>query len=355
MPIQEAQVTGMTKSSETGRWSTRAIVPVYLHEHLRYVLIAEIDANTWQNLIAGPNAPKEGFVSIFDADHRIVARSLNPARFVGTVFPPGAIQDMDKQLSGFQKTTRLEGNTVYVAWQRIGLSGWGVGMSVDAAPLDAENARAISTAITAGLVSLLVGVGLALIVVRRVNEPLKALAKGGASAVPGDIAVREIGRLRDAMLIVEQQRQQARERLEAKAEEFETLFTTSPIGLSITQDPSCREVFRNPAKMTMFNMVPGQPHTFVLYENGQALPEERHPLQRAARGETVWNQELEIRHADGRALKLLAHAVPLLDSQGQPRGAISTFVDITERTLAQEHLMRAQARLQDSQHMIDLA
>ena len=355
LPVREAQVVGMTKSSETGRWRTHVIVPVYIHERVRYVLIAELDAQAWQDLISGINAPKEGFVTIFDASQRVVARSLHPERFVGTVLPAARIQDMGRELSGFQKTNMLEGGPIYVAWQRIGSSGWGVTMSVEAAPLDAANRQAISTAIAAGLSSLFVGVGLALIVVRRVNEPLKALAKGGASAVPGDIAVREIARLRDAMFIAEQQREQTRERLEAKAEEFETLFNTSPIGLSITQDPSCREVFRNPAKLAMFNMVPGQPHTFVLNENGHALPEERHPLQRAAKGETVWNQELEVRHDDGRVLKLLAHAVPLLDSHGQPRGAISTFVDITERTLAQEHLMRAQAKLQDSKHMVDLA
>lgn len=353
--LRAAHITGMTVSKASGNWITRVSVPVLVKDRVHYVLIAEIDARNWQSLIAGSHAPQEGFVTIFDAQDRVVARSLHPERFVGTVLPSAVRHLLEGSPIGFQKAEMLEGSATYVAWQRLEPSGWGIGVGVSAAPLDAANRNAISAAIIAGLVSLSTGVGLALIVVRRVNQPLKALAMGGADAVPGDIAVREIGRLRDAMRTAAHQREQARERLEAKADEFETLFNTSPIGLSITQDPWCREVLRNPAKMAMFNMRPGEPSTSVLSENGQALPLDRHPLQRAARGESVWNQELEVRHEDGRVLKLLAHAVPLLDSHGQPRGAIATFVDITERTLTQTRLMSAQARLQDSQHLVDLA
>jgi PAS domain S-box-containing protein len=351
----ESQVASMTKSSRTGRWVTRISVPVRIRDELRYRLVAEIDAQAWQKLIAGVNPPSDGFVTVFDGDHRIVARSLHPERFIGTMLPPLNRQRMVGNPSGFYKVHLMEGGETYAAWQRIGLSGWGVGVGVSAAPLDRDNLKAISAAVMAGLVSLLTGLGLSLVVVRRVNEPLKALATGGAVAVQGEIAVREIGLLRDAMREAEQQREQARERLEAKATEFETLFNTSPIGLSMTQDPSGKDVLRNPAKIAMFNLEPDQPRTFVLSEDGRELPFDRHPLQRAARGETVWNQELEVRHEDGRVLKLLAHAVPLLDAHGRPRGGIATFVDITERVLAQERLQRAQSRLQDSQHLVELA
>lgn len=355
LPDHAAQVSGMARSMRSGRWVTRISVPVHIRDQLKYRLVAEIDAQAWQKLISGVNAPNDGFVTVYDGDRRIVARSLHPERFVGTMLPTLNQQRVRNAASGFEKVHLMEGGETYAAWQRIGLSGWGVGVGVSAAPLDRDNAKAISAAVTAGLLSLLAGVGLSLVVVRRVNAPLKALAEGGARAVEGDITVREIGQLRDAMLEAERQREQAHERLEAKATEFETLFNTSPIGLSITQDPHCREVLRNPAKIAMFNMDPHEARDFVLREDGHDIPLERHPLQRAAHGETVWNQELEVRHADGRVLRLLAHAVPLLDAQGRPRGAIATFVDITERVMAQERLMRAQARLQDSQHLVELA
>lgn len=353
--MQAPDVAGMAQVAGTGRWVTRISVPVHIRDERKYRLVAETDAQAWQKLITGVNAPKDGFVTVFDGTHRVVARSQHPERFVGTLLPALNRQRVVHHASGFEKVHLMEGGETYAAWQRVGLSGWGVGVGVHAEPLDRDKLKAISSAIAAGLVSLLAGVGLSLVVVRRVNEPLKALATGGASAVQGEIAVREIGLLRDAMKEAELQREQARERLEAKAAEFETLFNTSPIGLSITQDPTCKDVLRNPAKIAMFNLEPASTPSFVLSEAGHALPTERHPLQRAARGETIWNQELEVRHQGGRVLKLLAHAVPLLDAQGRPRGAIATFVDITERVMAQERLMRAQSRLQDSQHLVELA
>lgn len=334
---------------------SRIAVPVEVHGQLAYWLAADIHASAWQSLIGHMQAPQGGFVTVFDEGYRIVARSLHPERFLGQVLPEDGRRQMGVRSAGFQKSTLLEGGDTYVAWQRIPMSQWGIGVGVAAAPLDRSNIMAISMALLAGALSLMAGIGLSLFVVRRVNQPLHALATGGASAVPGDIAVREIGLLRDAMKAAEAQREQARERLEAKAAEFETLFNTSPIGLSITQDPECRMVLRNPAKVAMFGIRDGEPARYEMLQDGEVLPTARHPLQRAARGETVWNQEVEVRHPDGRVLRLLAFAVPLLDGHGHARGAIATYVDITERMLAQERLMRARTRLQDSQHLVELA
>lgn len=334
---------------------TRIAVPVEVQGRLAYWLAADIHASAWQSLIGQGHSPHAGYVTVFDEGYRIIARSLHPERFVGQMLPQDGRARMGSKASGFQKTSLLEGGDTYVAWQRIALSQWGIGVGVAATPLDRGNLWAISMAVLAALISLLAGVGLSLFVVRRVNEPLHALATGGASAVPGEIAVHEIAQLRDAMRSAEAQREQARERLEAKAAEFETLFNTSPIGLSITQDPDCRVVLRNPAKVAMFGFREGQVASYEMLQNGRPLQPHEHPLQRAARGETVWNQEVEVRHPDGKVLRLLAHAVPLLDGHGHPRGAIATYVDITERMLAQERLMRARTRLQDSQHLVELA
>src|SRR5690606_8587149 len=60
-------------------------------------------------------------------------------------------------------------------------------------------------------------------------------------------------------------------------------------------------------------------------------------------------------HDDGRTLKLIAHAVPLLDAQGRSRGAIATFTDITERKQAEESLAAAERGLRESLHLMELA
>ncbi|MGE5450696.1 MAG: ATP-binding protein [Acidobacteriota bacterium] len=336
-------------------WVTRIDVPVLIDDRVRYVLSAEVDAQAWQKLLESVSPPQGGFVTIFDGDERVVARSRRPQQWIGQALPASSQKDMGSGFSGFHKFPMLEGGKAYEAWQRLPSSSWGVGVGMDASPVDLASFRSIFMAVAAGLLSVLAGVGLSFVVVRRVNQPLKALATGGAMAVRADISVREIAQLRDAMLRAQTQREQAWEHLDAQATEFETLFNASPIGLSITQDPACRTVLRNPAKMRMFCLDPGQTPTFKLYVHGHEMSLTQHPLQRAARGETVWSEELEVIHDDGRRLTLLAHAVPLLDAQGQTRGAIATFVDITERTQAQDRLKQAQMRLQNSQHLVELA
>ena len=53
--------------------------------------------------------------------------------------------------------------------------------------------------------------------------------------------------LRDALSSAHAQDQAVRERLQAKADEFETLFDSSPIGMAFAQDRECRIVLHNAA------------------------------------------------------------------------------------------------------------
>ena len=69
------------------------------------------------------------------------------------------------------------------------------------------------------------------------------------------------------------------------------------------------------------------------------------PLQQAAReGRDIHGVELDIVHDDGRVVRLLEYAAPLLDEQGTPRGAVGAFVDITASRQAQRTLARSEER-----------
>jgi two-component sensor histidine kinase len=61
------------------------------------------------------------------------------------------------------------------------------------------------------------------------------------------------------------------------------------------------------------------------------------PLQRAARGETVRDEELDIRFEDGTAITLVFEAAPIRDAAGRLAGAVCGAIDITERKRQQEH------------------
>ncbi|MCM5679473.1 ATP-binding protein [Schlegelella sp. S2-27] len=358
---QRPVVTDLVLGHDTGELVTGIQVPVVVKGELKYVLGARITTAEWQALMGQASVPKGGFLSLFDANSRIIAHSLNAEASADALVPstPGAD-------GGPLHDAAMVGSTTYAAWHKVPPAGWGVGVGIAAEPLNRAQLSAVAAAMGAGLLSLSLGLLLALVVARQVTDPLLLLAKDGPKSTRRPIVVREIAALRDALVSAADQREVVRARLQAKADEFETLFTTSPIGLAIAQDPECRVLLMNPALAAMLDATAGRndmarpappagdsPRVF---RRGRELPVEQLPIQQACREAVeLRDVELDVVHADGRTINALAYAVPLLDAQGRPRGAIAAFADITERKRAEERLIAAERQLRESQNLVELA
>ena len=210
-------------------------------------------------------------------------------------------------------------------------------MSIPAAPVEAAQLRSIGLAWATAAGCLLLGVTLALLIARRVTVPLSRLAHDGEAGLRQPIHVREIALLRDALLAARVHDEAARDGLKRKADEFETLFNNTPIGLAFAQDRECVHVLHNTAMVQLFGPVssdtPGEPRVF---HQGHPLPDEDTPLRVAARsGQAVAMMELEFRFSGRPTIHAIANAVPLRDGQGRPRGAIAAMVDISARKEAE--------------------
>jgi len=64
------------------------------------------------------------------------------------------------------------------------------------------------------------------------------------------------------------------------------------------------------------------PSHFRVCRNGVEIPTDQLPVQRAARGESVRDEEVEDVFEDGTVLHTLMSAAPLYDGQGRVRGAV---------------------------------
>jgi signal transduction histidine kinase/CheY-like chemotaxis protein len=101
------------------------------------------------------------------------------------------------------------------------------------------------------------------------------------------------------------------------------------------------------------NAPTGDSLPFRIFRNGNEVPPENLPMQRACReGRDVLDEELEIVRSDGMIVHELCRATPLRDEQNNVRGCIGVFLNITERKqgererehlLALEQLARAEA------------
>lgn len=342
-------------------------VPVMIDGKPRYRLGAWIAAAIWQDLLQKAGAPAGAVAGVYDREYRLISRSKAPDVSVDDKLPETLVSSIGAAASGIYRTPHSEREATYDAWKTIALAGWVVDVGIPAGPLDARHNKAIGLALTTGIACLVLGVLLALLMARRLTRPLDRLATDPQSQANKRILIREVAQLRDALLAakaleetVHARLKSKRDLLQRKANEFEALFESSPIGLAFAQDQACREVLHNAAMTALIGPPPTPTARMqqVLHQGNQRqlLESQEQPLQRAAaHGESVRGLELELLTEGKEPRFVLVNAVPLCDSDGRPRGAISAVVDITERKRAEAHLASAEKSLRESQRLIELA
>jgi PAS domain S-box-containing protein len=197
------------------------------------------------------------------------------------------------------------------------------------------------------------------------------LLRKDGTAVPIDDSAAPIrqpsGRLQGTVLVfrditarkkVEEALRQSERRERDRAAELSTLLEAAPIPLFIVHDPESRhisgnraadELLRNKPTAELSLSAPSEtrPQHFRTTRNGQEIPVDELPAQRAARGEHVRDFEFSIVFQDGESRDVIGYGTPLFDSDGKPRGAVHILVDITERKRAQE-LQARYLRMMDS-------
>ncbi|WGV26603.1 ATP-binding protein [Halotia branconii] len=147
--------------------------------------------------------------------------------------------------------------------------------------------------------------------------------------------------------------------LQRRVTEFQTLLEVIPIGIGIAEDPECQTIKVNPAFADLLGISPNvnaslsapsheRPTNFKVYREGRELSAKELPMQySAAYGVEFVNCEFDIVHENGRVVNLLEYVAPLFDEEGNTRGAVGAFLDITERKQAEVTLRNQHKWLED--------
>jgi signal transduction histidine kinase len=148
-------------------------------------------------------------------------------------------------------------------------------------------------------------------------------------------------------------------------EDFETLLDVVPIGIAVARDPECRTVWTNPALAGMLSVPPGgnisksapdADHPYRMLRDGEEVPPEELPMQRAARtGKPVMGEPLEIVRSGGAPLSTLSYSAPLFDRNGGVRGVVNACVDVTALVNAEREREGLLEKLQRSEKLKSLA
>lgn len=156
----------------------------------------------------------------------------------------------------------------------------------------------------------------------------------------------------------------AAQALRRRNEELEAFMAAVPAPVLLAEDPDCRRIVGNRAANELFGVeeganvslsAPEAPPYRAYGPDGRELRPEELPMQRTtASGQPMTGQECRLLFPDGRTVWLFGNAVPLFDEQGQVRGCVGSYADITTVKAAEQSLRRSQAALLQAGQMARL-
>ena len=150
-----------------------------------------------------------------------------------------------------------------------------------------------------------------------------------------------------------------RESLEREKARIEALLGAMPAGVIVVEAPSGKVILHNHHAETIWrrrlpsSIVACDSDAWAAYHrDGRAVEPEEWGLSRAIRkGETVFNQEVDILRGDGSRATILNCAAPIRADGARIVGGVATFTDITEKRKTEERLQQALAHAQRTETM----
>lgn len=357
-----AAVSGLAQHASEDAQGVVLGLPIYQGGVVRHVLGTRIASPSWLRLLEGVAVPAGGYVALYDAQTRAIALKAAPAAQGPQAEEPAhlaarAAHDFQRLGAPAPHPALLESGPVLAAWQAVDGAGWNASVGLPSGPISHAEYTIVLSALTTMGACLLLGVTLALLLAWRLAEPLRRLAMGRTVLAGQHVPVLEIAQLRASLQAARQRDDAARRLLQNKAEEFETLFNSSPIGLAFAEDSYGHSILYNPAMEALLGGGTRQPPGSVeMFYRGRRLEPGEQPLLRACRhGDTVGAMEMEVRVQGRSPAFVVASAVPLLDAQGRARGAVSAIMDITELKQVVALWLAADEGQHARQRLIDLA
>lgn len=162
------------------------------------------------------------------------------------------------------------------------------------------------------------------------------------------------------------------ERKLAERQFFETdqrlqaLMRALPVGVSVSDDATCRSITGNPAVLQQFELrsadnlsafapeekAPGRQVRF--FRDGQQISGSELPLQRAvAENREIPPMELDVELPSGRRWTTMSTGAPIYDNDGNIIGGVAVTVDITERKQMELELQERAAQLADANRELE--
>ena len=211
-PVKKVLDTGQPVASDlfvaldSRRPTIGIAIPVMRDGTVVYVLEMSVDPDALLRLLMDQRPHADSVVSLLERQGLIIARTVDHARLVGQPLAP----ELMAHLAGSDEQTGMgdtrEGTEVVHVFTRSTLTGWTVSLGVSQAVIAASRTRSLTILSGGAAVVLLLSLGAALVLGKRISTPLSALANSADAMASGEriemgvSALTEVENLRAALV-----------------------------------------------------------------------------------------------------------------------------------------------------------
>src|SRR5688572_6442118 len=181
-------------------------IPVIRDGAVAYVLEMSVDPDLLLRLLMDQRPPPDPVVTLVDRRDVIIARTLDQPRRVGSPMAPDLAAQITRRSDGLDLGHTAEGLRVYHIFTRSRLTGWAVSVAVSENVIAAPMTRSIVVLSGGVAAALLIGLGAAFLLGKRISGPLSVLAGAADAMARGErielrrSALREVEDLHGALV-----------------------------------------------------------------------------------------------------------------------------------------------------------
>ena len=151
-------------------------VPILRDGNVVSVLTGVIEPAAISEILTTQQIPADWVGTVFDSALTVVARTRGTEQFIGRAISPEFTRLLSTTQEGWAITHTLEGAPMYTAFSRSPATGWGVGIGIPPATIDAPLRRSLWAVAGGGVGFLVAAVVLSLLVGQRIARPVVALS-----------------------------------------------------------------------------------------------------------------------------------------------------------------------------------
>lgn len=322
----------------SGRPSLAVAAPVVLGGRITRVVVLSLDPTRLAARLRD-HAPSGGaYVSVADGDGRIVARSRDHERYIGTIPPSRSVPDADRAGRVFTALSVYGDTTLFSAQPLRVAPGWSVVVGEAYARYRATWLWPLAVLAATAAAALAIGLGIAAALARRVLRPVTALVARGNSIAAGHgraeaippAQVAEFEALRAAS-------ERAEVALATREAEFRAIFETAAAGV-VELDAATGSYMRVNRRFCEIAGRPAEALVGVLGPQDLCHPADRArlPVVKALEHDGGAEGEYRIIRPDNSIVQVLASVdISARDPAGRATRLVSVMQDVTERRRAE--------------------